>query len=538
MREMLGTLDRAQKAGVAVCLLVSPHYFPNWAMAKWPQLQKHRDGFLQFCLHAPEGRELLRRFVAAAIAPLKDHPALHSICLSNEPVNEEEPCEYAKQQWRAWLEKRHGSIAALNARWGVEFTSFADAPLPDPFAQRPAKPVWMDYIRFNQEFFADWHKMLADAVHEIAPGMPVHAKAMSWTMVKPSDLDFGVDATLFGRFSQINGNDSINFYDFDQGEFAQDWLTNAMGYTLQRSVLDAPVFNSENHVILDRERRYVPASQIRAALWQEAIYGQSATTIWVWERTFDPKSDFVGSIMHRPACTEAVGRVNYDLNRAALEVTALQQAPRQALLLQSVTAAVWDGDAYNDCLSKLFTALSFTGLTPGFVTERQLEDGLVPAAPVVCLAATDHLSNAALATLRKFKGRLVFVGNGDPATHDEYGKARKADLRGEQIAMRRSDSAKDLWTRILARLPSWNSCPDASLRGADQKPVWGVELRSARTAQGLVVNLCNYRHTPVSATLVRAGKTVSAHDVLTGSSVAGPLTLQPLEIRLLRLAPK
>jgi hypothetical protein len=396
----------------------------------------------------------------------------------------------------------------------------------------------MDYVRFNQEFFADWHKMLADAVHEVAPDLPVHAKAMTWTLWSPANVHLGVDATLFGRFSNINGNDSINFYNFGHGEFAQDWLPNAVGYTLQRSVLDAPVFNSENHVIVDRERRYVPASQIRAALWQEAIYGQSATTIWVWERCFDWKSDLAGSIMHRPACAEAVGRVNCDLNRAAFEVTALQQAAPQVLLMQSVTASVWGGDAYGDCLGRLFTALSFTGLKPGFVTEHQLEYGLVPAAAVVCVPAVSHFSDAGLATLHKFKGRLVFVGNGDPMTHDEYGKTRKPDLHGERITFSRGASAEDLWAQIRAKLPSWNLCPDVELRGPDQKPLWGVEWRSARTAQGLVVNLCNYRNTPLRVALLRADKPVSARDVLTGSPVAGPLTLQPLEVRLLRLEPK
>lgn len=43
----------------------------------------------------------------------------------------------------------------------------------------------------------------------------------------------------------------------------------------------------------------------RAVLWEEAIRGLSATTFWVWERTDDPKSDFAGSLLHRP---EIVGR--------------------------------------------------------------------------------------------------------------------------------------------------------------------------------------------------------------------------------------
>jgi hypothetical protein len=187
---------------------------------------------------------LLRRFILTALAPIKDHPALHSICLSNEPVNQEEPCEPARQQWRTWLEKRHGTPTELNSLCGSNFAAFADAPLPNPFGSRPAPALWMDYIRFNQDFFADWHRMLADAVHEVAPGLPVHAKAMTWTLLEDGEVKYGVDATLFARFSDINGNDSVNFFEFGDGEFAQGWQLNAMGHDLQRSVLDAPVFNT------------------------------------------------------------------------------------------------------------------------------------------------------------------------------------------------------------------------------------------------------------------------------------------------------
>lgn len=537
VRELSQVLDRAQKSGVAVCLLISPHYMPGWALEKWPQLQVRREGFLQYCLHAPEGRELLRRFVHAALAPIKGHPALHSICLSNEPVNQEEPCEPARQQWRTWLERRHGSIAALSSLCGSNFAAFAEVPLPNPFGPRPAPALWMDYIRFNQEAFADWHRMLADAVHEVAPGLPVHAKAMTWTLINDGDVKYGVDATLFARFSDLNGNDSVNFFDFGDEEFAQGWQLNAMGHDLQRSVLDAPVFNTENHLIEDRDTRYVPAAHIRAALWQAAVHGQSATAIWVWERTFDPKSDFAGSIMHRPACAEAVGIVNYDLNRAALEVTALQQAPAQALVLQSVTASVWDGGDYGDCFQKLYTALSFTGLKLGFVTERQSETGSVPQAPVVFVPGVVHLSGAALEGLRQFKGRVVLVGGNDVLARDEYGRQRRPELGTvDRLAFRHgSTSSRQLREQILARLPAWDLRPTLELREAGQRATWGVEWRSAEIAQGTVVNLCNYRKEPTTAVLMRDGRPVAAQDVLTGQPVEGPLTLAPLEVQLLRL---
>jgi hypothetical protein len=536
MRAMRATLDRAQKAGVAVCLLISPHYLPGWALEKWPHLRKHREGFLQSCLHAPEGRELLRRFITVAIPPLKDHPALHSVCLSNEPVNEEEPCPPARQAWQAWLEQRHGKIAALSSLCGSNFTSFAEVPLPNPFGPRPASVLWMDYIRFNQEFFARWHAAMAQAIHEVAPALPVHAKAMTWTLLSETDIKYGVDATLFGRFSEINGNDSVNFYNFGEGEFAQGWQMNAMGHDLQRSVLDAPVFNTENHLIEDRDTRPVPPAHIRSALWQAAVHGQGATAIWVWERTFDPKSDFAGSIMHRPACAAAVGVVNHDLNRAAFEVTALQQARPQVLLLQSVTASVWDAGRYGDCLGKLYTALSFTGLRPGFVTERQLESSLVPGAAVVLVPAITHLSEAALAALRKFNGRLVLVGEGDLLGRDEYDRPRNPGVSGETIPFRHGPtSARELHAQIMARMSRWNLRPAVELREAGQPSAWGVEWRSADTPAGLVVNLCNYRKEPVTVVLNRSGQAVAARDCLDDSRVNGALTLQALEVKLLRV---
>jgi hypothetical protein len=535
---LLQTLDRAQKSGVAVCLLISPHYLPDWALKKWPDLNKHRDGFLQYCLHAPEGREFLRRFIAVLIPPIKDHPALHSICLSNEPVNQEEPCEPARRQWQAWLEKRHGNIASLNSLCGSNFTAFAQVSLPDPFESHPAQAIWMDYLRFNQESFAEWHAMLADSIHRIARDLPVHAKAMTWTMTKDIEVKRGVDATLFGRFSNINGNDAANIFNYGDGEFAQGWVDNAMGHDLQRSVLDAPVFNTENHVITDRDTRPVPPAHIRAALWQAAVHGQSATTVWVWERTFDPKSDFSGSIMHRPACAEAVGVLNYDLNRAALEITAIQQAPPQVLLLQSLTASAWDAGRYSECLEKLYTALSFTGLKPGFITERQLEAGIIPSTAVVFVPGITHLSSAALSSLSQYKGRLVFVGDGGLLTHDEYGQPATLKLTGENIPFKPSvTSSRDLRRQIIPRLSTWNVQPDVTLLDASNQPAWGVEWRTANMPAGLIINLCNYDKKPATLTLLRNGQAIAARDVLNETQIKGPLTLAPLEVRLLRVEP-
>ena len=539
VRDTLAILDRAARAGVAVNLLISPHYFPGWMLEKYPHLRKRREGFLHYCLHAPEGQELLRQFIAAIIPPLKAHPALHSICLSNEPVNVEEPCPAAEKEWRVWLRTRHGDVATLNARWHTEHKEFEAVPLPNPYdpagPPRPS-PQWLDYLRFNQEWFAGWHKGLADAVHAAAPNLPVHAKGMTWTFMNDGDVRYGADAELFAGFSDINGNDSCNWYSRRPGEFAQGWQANASAYDLQRSAKDAPVFNSENHLILDRDTGPIPPEHVRAALWQGAIHGQSATTLWVWERTFDPKSDFAGSIMHRPACAEAVGRVCHDLNRAAPAVTALQRLKPDVVILHSLSAKVWDGGRASDCAGKLYTALSFTGLKIGYVTERQLERGEAPAAPLLLIPNALHLSDAAFAGLKRYRGRVLLVGEGDLLTRSEYGTERTERVQGEAIPFQYGKTTwRDLWQAILPKLAQWRMRPAAQLSGADGKPAWGVAWLCADTPEGTVVNLCNYRPEPMPVRLARAGAPVRAADILSGEPAGPALTLQPLETRLLRV---
>lgn len=535
VKQMRATLDRAQKAGVAVCLLISPHYFPGWALEKYPFLRKHREGFLQYCLHAPQSQELLRRFIADALPPLKDHPVLNSICLSNEPVNVEEPCEFAAKDWHAWLAKRHGDVAALNAHWGSNYAGFDAVPLPNPFASNPPSPLYMDYLRFNQEWFAGWHKMLADAVHAVAPELPVHAKGMTWTFTGDNEVRYGADAELFGGFSQINGNDSCNWYTFGRGEFAQEWQGNAMPYDLQRSVKDAPIFNSENHIILDRDTREVPAAHVRAALWQEAIHGQSATTIWVWERTFDPKSDFAGSIMHRPACAEAVGLTSHDLNRLANEVTAIQRLKPQAVILHSTSARLWDVGRAGDCAGKLYTALSFTGLKLGFVTERQLERGDLPDAPALFVPNVRHLSDAAFAGLKRYKGRLFLVGEEDILSRSEYDRLRDEKLAGEAIPFHYGKTTdRDLLAAVLPKLAAAGIAPAVQVRDEKGEAPWGVSWLCAQTPAGPVVNLCNYGRQPVRVALSRAGAPLKGTDLITGDAVPGTVTLEPLGIRLVR----
>jgi hypothetical protein len=550
IEELSQTLDRAAKAGVAVDWLLSPHVVPDWVFAKYPDLRKQRADFFPYSVYVPQMHDLLREFVRHVVAKIKDKPALLSICLSNEPINCEVPGELSTAAWRRWLKARHRDIATLNARWGTTYGSFDQVPQPNPLgASGEPRPgaAWCDFCRWNDEYFTEFHKMLADAVHDVAPQIPVHIKATTWNLYRSSNARSGDDADRFGRITQINGNDSVNLWSFgdragasvERGDhdFAQGWRENAMGYELQRSTHDAPVFNSENHLIFDREARYVSPAHVRAALWMGAIHGQSATTLWVWEREMsNPQGDFAGDIMERPNCAEAVGLVCHDLNRLAPQITALQNAPADVRILQSNTAAVWDGARYDSALLNLFTALSFTGVKSGFVTETQLERRAVPEAALLIIPDIQHLSDAAFESLSSFKGKILFASSSgrELLTRNEYDQPRTAKLPASSLQdpLRLPTKWQELLAMLRPRIAQAGLAPTLTMANEKGSPQSQVQWQTAQTPNGRVVNLYNASHDPATVTLTPPTEAV---DLLTGERFAprARITLKSLDVRLL-----
>jgi beta-galactosidase GanA len=117
------------------------------------------------------------KFLRTAIPRIADHPALHSICLSNEPVfTEGTKSRFVRDKWHRWLAREHGTIQTLNARWGTQYPGFDSVPVPP--AHFRATPIVYDFIRFNQEAFAAFHAWMAGIIRQLAPDVPVHAKIM------------------------------------------------------------------------------------------------------------------------------------------------------------------------------------------------------------------------------------------------------------------------------------------------------------------------------------------------------------------------
>jgi len=532
VEEFIGLLKRAEENNVAVNLLLSPHYFPGWALEKYPHLRDCEGGFIKFCIDAPEARAIEERFLRTVIPRLKGYRALHSFCLSNEPIYvRSDRCPVTRKMWADYLKETHGSIGNLNAAYGTDFGSFSDVPIPGP--RDFSAPQFYDWCVFNQRRFSNWHRWMADIIHEYLPEVPVHAKIMP-IIFNRDDIAYGVDPEQFCELSQINGNDCWVPYP-GEGEWAQNWQTQNMFYDLLRSMKHQPIFNSENHLIRDRDTGYYPPSHIRTALWQGAIHGQGATTIWVWERTHDPRSDFAESIMHRPGCAEAVGRVNLDLQRLSAEVTALKELRAPVAILYSIPSIV-HSPKYLDDLKLCYRALNFCGVKIDFISEQGVLSGKLADYRLLVLPSADYVTEGAFRGIGDYirsGGRTVVVGNA--LGFDEYGRVRRraADVLGlgGVTKVGRDTGERELRDIFMDLLGDVGGAPPVNLLDAETgRTVWGIEWLVAELDGDLIVNAVDLTREPRRVRFEVPGTgELKGVELITGREIGAEVETKPLE---------
>lgn len=528
---ILYALDRAAEHGVRLDLLISPHYFPEWAFAKWPELRvvdaPGPPHFIKNSVDAPEARAIYEQFLRALIPKVKEHPALLSICLSNEPIYEASPIDpWRAPMWRTWIEEQHGDTDAMNRRWNTAYDTFDDAPHPE-FSFTGNRAMVYDAVRFNQNAFAGFHQWKVDIIHDMAPELPCHAKLMPLVWGRYT-IFWGTDPWEFSQLSQLNGNDSY----FDPRPHTERWQSSwqiqNMFYDLQRSMKRVPIANTENHIIPDRYQDDVSPDHIYTALWQGAVHGQGVSVTWAWARTHDETSDFEGLILHRAACTAAMSRVALDLMRLSREMAAIQNVAPRVAMLWSNSAQVHDSRFVGE-RDRMYEALNFCGVHIGFVTEEQIAAGGLDAYDCLIVTGARTLLRDAAAPIAAFRergGRVVFYGARN-FIEDEYGRAMTPIAADSVIEGRPREEA--LRDRLLEELAAADIRPRHDPRLSDGALPYGVEWRSAILDGQELVNIVNLTAGPETVSLPEGPWRELIHD----EPLEKRLNLSPNQPRLL-----
>ena len=517
--KVVRVLDNAEKNDVMVNVLISPHYFPDWVLEEYPQA-KQTDCGLGYNINDPIVQEALELYIEALMNEIKDHHALHSICLTNEPKCITRNQEALLSEYADYLEEVHGSISTLNSIYGTKYRTFSDVPMP---ASDTMDAAYYDWVQFNNRYTANWHRYLSDLVKKYAPDVATHAKIM--TIFGNSDsLNYGVDPEDLAEFTDYNGNDAWGFY----GKDASGLISKLAWYDLLRSIKPkAPVINSEDHIIEDRNSNYTDKQAIHVAAdtWQGAVHGRDASIIWIWGRTKNSNAATYGNILYRPDVLSAVGKKSLDLNRLSKQISDLQKAESKVSILYSPTSRAYSSNTVKSLLYAYETSL-YAGANPKFITEKQLAGGIVPEG-VLILPETKNIPQEAydaILAYSKSGGKIIALGENCLA-YDEYNRTRTVVINFDQtLLIERKGTAitKPEKTTLQQQIIDVANISD-SLVNKEGELVTGVEKIAANTSSGHIWNLCNYTW-DTSKKICFDGNAV---DLLTGIIYEGEIELKP-----------
>ncbi len=511
-----GILDRLEKCrelNISADFLISPHYFHSVFYQQYPEMSHPVGIMVKYRYDNPIAREVVSEYLEILmeqILPYKD--VIGSITLANEPSHiAHQSGDYYRPHLAAYLERIYnGDIAEMNRIYGTDYKTFDEVPFT---AGTKPSPQLYDYINFNDEIGTDFIKFLYDEVKKYTD-IPVNTKVMHW--VASTDigsankrwlLGAGADPEKLVPYSDINGNDSeLSITTPFEQNLAGKQLQKSINYDFNRSLLDAPVFNGEDHIGLNGEEYYGSdwAKSVRIEQWMSPFHGRSMTTIWNFDRTRSRTWTAAG-IAFRPDALEAVSTAAMDINRLAEYVYEVAEKPADVGILFSKTARLMNYDHMNS-VYKTYENLLYNGIKPMFAAESQPE--LIHKYDTLYLAACRHIELSTLLELKKYVdngGRLILLGEDQlsldgrhqphPQELVEYVKS-KAEIYpwmtdGTDVTMPDNEiyNIMDKTTADKQRIKLIDAETGEKVRGVEWQ---GVDFENINGESGTVINIGNY----------------------------------------------
>jgi beta-galactosidase len=214
-----GWLDRVlnllHAQGIWVNLATATASPPPW-LAKWHResLPVTADGVTlwpgarqHYCPSSLAYREAAAALVRQLATHYRDHPALAMWHINNEYGCHVPACycDASAAAFRVWLQRRYGSLDALNAAWGTAFWSQRygewDEIWPPRHAPTFCNPTQqLDFGRFSSDALLELFDMERGILKEITPDVPITTNFMGF--FKP------LDYWTWARHEDVVSNDS------------------------------------------------------------------------------------------------------------------------------------------------------------------------------------------------------------------------------------------------------------------------------------------------------------------------------------------
>ncbi|NIA29339.1 MAG: hypothetical protein GWP06_05415 [Actinobacteria bacterium] len=546
---VLKALRSAERHNVRIPILVSPHYFPQWAYKLYPDVKTCGHGFHQFCIENPNARRVLERHLRFLVSKIKDEPALGSYCLANEPEFIER-CEYSRQKFIKYLRATHGTIQRLNELWGTDFEDFDRIQIPEEPIRNVA--IRYDWYTFHSRQVTDFFAWMKRIIQEEDPKRPTRIEFMMGVL-NPAEGKYGIDREALNRLTEIIGCDQGTSYP-GRGEYGGNFFIQSFFYDLMKSFQpNKPILNSEFHIIRDNDPIHYPANYIRTAIWEAALHGQNAFTIWLWSRQ-DREASHRHSLMTRAEATDAAGRTALDLNRLAKYLKEFPRAQADVAIFYSRTSKLLS-NVYLQSLQRLYEAVNFLHAPIRFISEDQVAAGKLRSYKLLLVPQADYVRDDAFGAILQYArdGGFVFCIGGNSFRYNPYGKPEKDRLSQLRKAVQQNhphelQKTKERWkAKVDIGSTEWTdkhaaakildtlfddlgiARPFKVVNRNGQSP-WGVEAMTIEVQGKQVLSLVNWLKNPVVISVISAkGKIVSARNLVNKEALdMNKLHLEPM----------
>lgn len=403
--------EAAARNGILVANTLCAEDPPGW-MRTAPFYHAWRD------LSDPSLRPHPETYIEKVVTRYRSHPAHGVWLLQNEPGINGGPEPYVLERFARWLERKYGTVAALNRHWYQQLERFEDAQAP------PASgtgnwidyPRWLDWRRFRCDHLADQLRWIHAEIDRHHPGALTHINPPGLTSNMPGS---GRDLWKLKPTAHFMGASMHAAWHF--GMFAREDFGVAYGFCcdLARSVsAPAPWWVTElqaGPTIFTGLRPLNPTGgEIARWLWDGIGNGARGIVFWLWH----PRTEGVeagewalagprGEATRRTRATGSVAEVlrRHDSFFANARPQAAQAAilyNRDAMLLYSVDGARRPGDDIVHSLMGCYKALHRSGVPVDFLDTSELESGGAARYKVLYLPYCYALSAASVDAIRRF----------------------------------------------------------------------------------------------------------------------------------------
>ena len=196
-------MDLLHAGGIGVNLATPTAAPPIWLMQAHPEIApvtQHgvrvaQGGRLGWSPSSATFRRYALRMVEKIAERYGSHPALRLWHVSNELGNENAHCysDETGAAWQVWLEKKFGSVDALNEAWGTAFwghhyTSFSQVQ-PPRFTSTSHNPgLLLDFERFTSDALLSHYLAEREVLRRVTPAIPTTTNFMIQN--HPNGLDY------------------------------------------------------------------------------------------------------------------------------------------------------------------------------------------------------------------------------------------------------------------------------------------------------------------------------------------------------------